>query len=368
MSDATPRLGLPWLMPARAQKHVTLNEALGRLDALVQAGVESRTTAQQPEDLEEGAAYILPASPAGQDWDGFLEADLVYFQDGAWRRVSARAGLTAWVADEAALVMFDGAAWRGFAEAITILSDLTGFGLGTAPDSGNPFAAKLNAALWTARFAGEGGTGDLRYTLNKEAQGNVLSLLFQSAWSGRAEIGLTGSDDLSIKVSPDGAAWSTALSIDRSNGAVALARADIGSGAVTGLSDLALDDGGPLAFGPGETALIRRADLGSAAFMDAEGLRLTVARSVSGAAALGPDDLGRLIIKTGAGALTLPPGTGLDPGWRAAIKNRSGAAVDLQPALPGETLNAAAPGAAVSLPDGAGRQVIYVGAGAWETV
>ena len=28
-NDATPRLGLPWLMPAQAQKHVTVNESLG---------------------------------------------------------------------------------------------------------------------------------------------------------------------------------------------------------------------------------------------------------------------------------------------------------------------------------------------------
>ena len=49
MSDATPRLGLPWLMPAQAQKHVTVNESLGRLDALVQAAAQSRTEAAQPD-------------------------------------------------------------------------------------------------------------------------------------------------------------------------------------------------------------------------------------------------------------------------------------------------------------------------------
>ncbi len=34
MTDTT-RLGLPLLAPAQAQKHVTVNEALGRLDAVV---------------------------------------------------------------------------------------------------------------------------------------------------------------------------------------------------------------------------------------------------------------------------------------------------------------------------------------------
>ncbi|MCZ4352271.1 DUF2793 domain-containing protein [Roseovarius aestuarii] len=39
MSDNSPRLGLPYLQPSQAQKHVTHNEALQRLDALVQLSV-----------------------------------------------------------------------------------------------------------------------------------------------------------------------------------------------------------------------------------------------------------------------------------------------------------------------------------------
>ena len=45
--DATPRLSLPYLAAAQAQKHVTLNEGLARLDGLVQTSVESRTTPAQ---------------------------------------------------------------------------------------------------------------------------------------------------------------------------------------------------------------------------------------------------------------------------------------------------------------------------------
>lgn len=36
MPDKTPNLALPFILPAQAQKHVTHNEALQRLDALVQ--------------------------------------------------------------------------------------------------------------------------------------------------------------------------------------------------------------------------------------------------------------------------------------------------------------------------------------------
>jgi hypothetical protein len=54
--------------------------------------------------------------------------------------------------------------------------------------------------------------------MNKEEPSGVLSLLMQSGWSGRAEVGLAGDDDLAIKVSPDGANWKEALRIDRTSG------------------------------------------------------------------------------------------------------------------------------------------------------
>jgi hypothetical protein len=77
----------------------------------------------------------------------------------------------------------------------------------------NPFSAKLNKALWTALGVSEGGTGDLRYTLNKECAANTLSLLFQSGYGGRAEFGLIGNDDVVLKISPDGSAWTEALRV-----------------------------------------------------------------------------------------------------------------------------------------------------------
>ena len=40
MSDNSPRLDLPFILPSQAQKHVTHNEALRLLDALVQLAVE----------------------------------------------------------------------------------------------------------------------------------------------------------------------------------------------------------------------------------------------------------------------------------------------------------------------------------------
>ncbi|MTH95173.1 hypothetical protein E1297_04105, partial [Roseibium sp. RKSG952] len=53
-------------------------------------------------------------------------------------------------------------------------------GLRSTADTSNPFSAKLNAALWTARTLAEGGTGDLFYTMSKEASGDDLGLTLQT--------------------------------------------------------------------------------------------------------------------------------------------------------------------------------------------
>jgi hypothetical protein len=51
----TPRLGLPAIEAAQAQKHVTHNEALVLLDALTQLAVESRLLTTPPGSPLEGA-------------------------------------------------------------------------------------------------------------------------------------------------------------------------------------------------------------------------------------------------------------------------------------------------------------------------
>jgi len=215
MTD-TLHLGLPFIEGSQAQKHVTHNEALRALDVLVMPAARDRDHATPPASPAEGDRYIVKAPGA----DAFAGKDnqIAVYDGGAWAFYAPRAGWTCYVEDEAALVTFDGTAWQIATGAV--LQNLERLGLGTSADAVNPFAAKLNKALWTAKYAGEGGDGALRYTLNKEAPGKVLSLLMQSDWSGRAEIGLVGSDDLSVKVSADGAGWKEALVANRETGAV----------------------------------------------------------------------------------------------------------------------------------------------------
>ncbi len=216
--SATPNLGLPLLAAAQAQKHVTHNEALYAIDALLQCAILDKDLALPPVSPASGARYIVGAG-AGGVWAG-RAGTIAAWQDGEWLYLAPRVGYLAYVVDEALLYVFTGSGWVSLTAALGSLQNLGLLGLGTTADAPNPLSAKLNKALWTAREIGQGGTGDLRYVLNKEAAGNVLSLLFQSGFSGRLELGLIGSDQPAVKVSPDGATWQTALTIDAASGGV----------------------------------------------------------------------------------------------------------------------------------------------------
>ncbi len=220
--NETPALRLPYIAPSQAQKHVTHNEALRMLDAIVQLSVLDRDRASAPAGPAEGDRYLVAAAATGV-WSGH-EKEVAAFQDGAWSFYQPLPGWIAWVAGEGRAVSWSGAEWEPFPNSAEALHNVKLLGVGTAADTVNPFAAKLNKALWSARYVAEGGDGDLRYTLNKEAAANTLSLLMQSAWSGRAEIGLTGDDDLHVKVSADGSTWTDALKVATDGSGVTVSR------------------------------------------------------------------------------------------------------------------------------------------------
>ena len=218
--DASARLGLPYLAAGQLQKHVTLNEALTRLDALTQTAVVSRTTAAQPAAPADGALYILPSDATGADWGGRPAGSLMRAEAGGWLAVEAPDGLLAVVLDSEEVLVRRAGAWAPLIadEPVTALQNLTRLGVNTEADATNVIAARLNKALWTALESGSGGDGDLRFTFNKQGASDVLSLLFQSGWGGRAELGLIGDDDLRLKVSADGGTWREAFSVDRTTG------------------------------------------------------------------------------------------------------------------------------------------------------
>lgn len=211
MSD-TPQLGLPLLAAAQAQKHVIHNDALLRLDALIHLSVIARNLSSPPVAAD-GERYLVAAAPSGA-WSG-QQGAVALAQGGGWLFLTPRKGWRLWVESEARLVVFDGTQWR---EPFTIseLANLLRLGVNASADDTNRLAVSSAASLFS--HAGS----DHRLKLNKNAAADTASLIYQTGWSGRAEMGLAGSDDFRINVSADGAAWKTALAIDRASGAVSL--------------------------------------------------------------------------------------------------------------------------------------------------
>ena len=132
----------------------------------------------------------------------------------AARRVGAHGSRT-----KGLLLVYDGAGWVGTTPDGAAEHGAPR-GSATTADASNPFSAKLNAALWTAKTVAEGGTGDLFYTMNKEAAGGDLGLTLQTGFSTRALVGLFGSDRFRLAVSADGSTFFDGLSVDNATGIV----------------------------------------------------------------------------------------------------------------------------------------------------
>ncbi len=225
MTD-TLHLALPYIAAAQAQKHVTHNEALRILDALVMLAVDDRDLSSPPVSPVEGARYLV--KPSGLGVFAGKDNQIAHFRDGTFAFFAPQAGWIAFVIDENVTLVFDGSAWVPLLGAAPQLQNVSRFGLGTSADDVNPLSARLNNALFAAKVVAEGGDGDLRYKLSKESAGNTLSFLFQNDFSGRAEIGLTGDDDFHFKVSDDGSSWRDGIVIAAATGKVSFPQGALG--------------------------------------------------------------------------------------------------------------------------------------------
>lgn len=113
----TSNLKLPLLQPSQAQKHVTVNDALVRLDALIGVVLVSRSLPSPPEEVADGSCYAVPAAAAGV-WQG-RAGQIALHANGGWIFVEPRRGWRAWIEDEHVLALHDGTSWRGGALALS---------------------------------------------------------------------------------------------------------------------------------------------------------------------------------------------------------------------------------------------------------
>lgn len=218
-------LKLPYIQPSQAQKHVTHNEALRLLDVLVQLVVSSRTDATPPATPPEGRRHIVPADATG-GWAG-QDGNLAVLWDGDWIFLTPLAGWQAYVKDEDIYVTFQSGSW----DPVGVVADnqnLDLVGVNTMADMSNRLAVASDNTLLT--HDGD----DHRLKVNKAGAGDTASLLFQSNFTGLAEMGAIGAETFSVRVSDDGSTWKTAMSVDGATAKPDMLQGLDVSGALTG--------------------------------------------------------------------------------------------------------------------------------------
>jgi hypothetical protein len=334
--DETSNLLLPYILAAQAQKHVTHNEALRKLDALVQISIVDRDLSSPPSNPTDGSRYIVAASPTGA-WTG-TAGRLAAWQDGAWAIYQPRNGWLAWIEDEGITVAWNGSVWVSTGGSVNPAPLV---GVNVTADMTNRLAVSSVASLFNHAGAGH------QMKINKNAAADTASILFQTGFSGRAEMGTAGSDDYSFKVSPDGTNWFTGLTINRATGACTFPNTTFG-----GVPD-------------GDKGDVTVSGLGTAWTIDAGAVTNAKLAAVATATFKGR-------VTTGAGApedLTATQATALLNTFTTSLKG-------LAPASGGGTANflradgtwAAPPGGGGGVTDGDKGDVTVSGAGATWTI
>ncbi len=214
--ENSDNLKLPYIMASQAQKHVTHNEAVRMVDALVQMSVVDKDLSSPPSSPLAGSRYII-ASAASGDWTG-KEKQIAAFQDGAWKYFEPGSGWIAWVEDEEICLIFSNNEWQNLAHivvnSISELQNIDKIGINATADNINRLAINSPASLFSHQGAGH------QIKLNKASTNEVSSVLFQDNWNGTTEIGTIGNNDFSVKVSADGSQWNESIVIENGTGKI----------------------------------------------------------------------------------------------------------------------------------------------------
>ena len=208
MTDRSPRLDFPLIAASQAQKHVTHNEAILRLDDLLHAIVRDAHRASPPPAPAEGDRHLVAAG-ATEEWAG-MEGRLAVREAGAWRFVALGEGTLLVVADPLHLLLRLAGTWTE----ISRRTDRLGIGTEANPET------RLAVAAPSSRLTHDG--AGHRLVINKATAAETASVILQTGDSGRVEIGTAGDDRLHVKGSADGSAWTTLMVLDPATGRVGI--------------------------------------------------------------------------------------------------------------------------------------------------
>jgi hypothetical protein len=110
MSELTSRHLLPMLAAGQAQKEITHNEALTRIDGLLHGMIMSRSLSAPPATPVVGEFWLVAGSASG-DWVG-QSGKLALWTDGGWRFTPPTEGMLLWSRADQLFGWYDGTAWH----------------------------------------------------------------------------------------------------------------------------------------------------------------------------------------------------------------------------------------------------------------
>lgn len=209
---ATPILGIPELEAAQGQKYLTVNQALQRLDALVNLTVFNRTQTAPPGSPAEGHRYIVASGATGA-FAGQVNNVAVYIGTN-WVFFTPSEGWRAYDQGANQFLVYDGTAWvvNGLTSASLSNGSVNLLGVGATPTTTNRLSVTSPGVLFNRE------TNSFALTMNKQAAADTLQIVTQTNFSTRSIFGNLGNDDFTIRVSPNGSTFFDAVVFDRNNG------------------------------------------------------------------------------------------------------------------------------------------------------
>lgn len=169
MADTSPNLLLPYIQPAQAQKHITHNEAIARLDSLAQLRLQQIGAITPPALPQNGQLFALGAGATGA-WAG-QDNMLAMYSNNAWVFELPQEGWHGVNLDTGALVIWRMGLWHVPTEpAVETL------GINTSADATNRLAIASDASLFNHNGAGH------QIKVNKANAGDTGTLLFQTGF------------------------------------------------------------------------------------------------------------------------------------------------------------------------------------------
>jgi len=148
-------LGFFLLEQSQAQKEITVNEALVTIDALMNTGAKSITTATPPSSPNPGDLYIVAASPTGA-WAG--QANNIAWWNQVWQFIVPHAGMSLFVEDQGKIYAYNGTSWFVTNSALSVLGDVS---LSGSVANGSVLTYNSTTSKWYDGTAGSGGGGTM---------------------------------------------------------------------------------------------------------------------------------------------------------------------------------------------------------------